>query len=112
MIFEKARFNQGNKEGETAENYITQLYMLAEHCNFGEMRHEMFRDRLVVGIRDTALSRSLQLQAELTLEKAKKKIWQQEVIGEQQKQLNASATESPRADVELICSRAQRPFTS
>ena len=48
MIFEKARFNQGNKEGETAENYITQLYMLAEHCNFGEVRHEMFRDRLVV----------------------------------------------------------------
>ena len=42
VIFERARFNQRNqKEGETAENYTTELYKLAEHCNFGEMQDEM-----------------------------------------------------------------------
>ena len=57
--------------------------------------------------------RSLQLDGELTLEKAKKKIRQQEVVGEQQQQqLNVSATQNPRADVELNRSRVPRPFTS
>ena len=52
VIFERARFNQRNQnEGETPENYITELYKLAEYCNYGEMRDEMIRDRLVVGIR-------------------------------------------------------------
>ena len=56
--------------------------------------------------------RSLELDGELTLEKAKKKIRQQEVVGEQQQQLNVSATQNPRADVELNRSRVPRPFTS
>ena len=44
----------------------------------------MIRDRLVVGIRDTALSKRLQLDAELTLEKAKKSIRQRKTVKEQQ----------------------------
>ena len=53
-----------------------ELYRLAEICDYGALRDEMIRDRLLVGIRDTALSQQLQLDAELTLEKAKKRIWQ------------------------------------
>ena len=56
----------------------------------------------------SATPRSLQLDAELTLEKAKKKIRQQEAIGEQQ-QLNATVAENPRADVG---SRTRKPFAS
>ena len=44
----------------------------------------MIRDRLVVGIRDTALSEWLQMDAELTLEKAKTTIGQREAVHEQQ----------------------------
>lgn len=43
------------------------LYDLAENCDYGHMREEMIRDRLVVGIRDNALSEKLQLEAKLTL---------------------------------------------
>ena len=64
------------------------------------MGDEMIRDRLVVGIRDAALSRSLQLDAELTLEKAKKKTRQQEAIGEQQQQLNATVEIHPLPKVD------------
>ena len=74
IIFERARFNRRNQlEGESAEQYIMELYKLAENCNYGDMKTEMIRDRLVVGIRDTVLSRHLQLDADLTLETAKKK---------------------------------------
>ena len=60
IIFERARFNRRNQlEGESAEQYIMELYKLAENCNYGDMKTEMIRDRLVVGIKDTVLSRHL-----------------------------------------------------
>ena len=60
------------------------LYSLAVNCEYGVLQDEMIRDRLVVGIRDTALSKKLQLDADLTLEKAKKSIHQREAVREQQ----------------------------
>ncbi len=85
VIFERARFNQRNQlSGETMEQYIMELYKLAKSCNYGDMKDEMIRDRLVVGIRDNALSKRLQLDAALTLDKAKKTVRQQEAVGEQQ----------------------------
>ena len=70
------------------EQFITSLYSLAEYCEYGEMKDEMIRDRIVVGIRDRALSEQLQLDAELTLEKAKKRVRQREAIQEQRVALN------------------------
>ena len=60
------------REGETAEEYVTALYELIETCEYGDLRDELLRDRLVVGIRDTALSERLQLNADLTFEVVKK----------------------------------------
>ena len=48
------------------------------------MKDELIRDRLVVGIRDSALSERLQLEPELTLDKAKKLIRQRESVRTQQ----------------------------
>ena len=74
IIFERAHFNRCTQlEGKTAEKYITELYTLADTCEYGDIRDEMIRDRLVVGIRDATLSQQLQLDAELTLEKANNK---------------------------------------
>lgn len=90
VIFERARFNRRCQlPGETAEQYIMALYTLVETCNYGALESEMIRDRLVVGIRDSALSGRLQLDAELTLEKAKKSIRQREAVQEQQHVLKA-----------------------
>ena len=73
VIFERAKFNRRSQlVGETADQFIASLYSLAENCNYAGLKEEMIRDRLVVGIRDMALSEKLQLDAELTLEKAKK----------------------------------------
>ncbi len=73
VIFERARFNRRcQQEGETAEQYITELYELIEFCNYGNLKDEMLRDRLVVGIRDTSLSEKLQTDATLTLQRSKK----------------------------------------
>ena len=56
-IFERARFNGRNQfKTETAKQYIMELHKLTENCEYGDMKDELIRDRLVVGIRDSSLS--------------------------------------------------------
>ena len=75
IIFECTRFNKRSQTpGESVDHFITELHQLAEHCKFGNMRDELIRDCLVVGIRDNLLSERLQMESELTLDKAKKLI--------------------------------------
>ena len=67
VIYECARFNRRNqKSGESA----------------AATRRKMIRDRLVVGIRDSALSEKMQMDSKPTLETAKKLICQREAMHE------------------------------
>ena len=71
VIYERAKFNLRKQEdGEPVDDFVTSLYSLAQYCSFGDLHDEMIRDRLVVGLRDANLSEKLQLDSELTLEKA------------------------------------------
>ena len=108
IIFERARFNgRSQREGESVEQFITSLYNLAENCEYGELKGEMIRDRIVMGICDRALSEQLQLDAELTLEKAKKRVRQREAIKEQQVTLQGepSARLSSELPIDSVGSR-------
>ena len=59
-IFERAKFNKRRQEeAETVDDFITDVYALAEHCGYGDLHDEMVRDRIVVGIRDSRLSEKL-----------------------------------------------------
>jgi hypothetical protein len=82
IILKKARFNSRNElEGESAEQYITVLYQLAENCEYpAAVKDDIVRDRLVVGILDGKLSEALPLDADLMLEKAKTKVRQKEAV--------------------------------
>ena len=68
----------------TKERNITDLYSLAEYCSFGELRDELIRDRIVVGIRSANLYEKLQLKSDLTLETALTQVRQAEAIKMQQ----------------------------
>ena len=64
-FYERARFSQRKQEqGETVDNF---LHSLAKYCQYGDMKEEMIRNRLVVGLLDANLSEKLQLHADLTL---------------------------------------------
>ncbi len=97
VTFERARFNQRCQGlDESAEQFITGLYSLSENCTYGDLRDEMIRDRIVVGIRDKTLSERLQLDPDLTLEKAKKLVRQREAVHKQQAMLrDGSKQEMP-----------------
>ena len=89
MIYERARFNRHNKlDRETAEEYITVLYVLVKTCYYkAELVDKVLFDRLVVGIRNKALSDKQQVKANLTIESTKKSIRQGEAVREQRREL-------------------------
>ena len=43
------------REGESVDTFVISLYTLAEHCQYVVLHDEMIRDRIVMGIRNTAL---------------------------------------------------------
>ena len=74
------------------EQYISELYALVETCEYGNLTKEILRDRIVVGIRDKAMSKCLQLDPELTLDKTKKEVRLSEAVQDQQRQLKGEGT--------------------
>ena len=91
VIYERARFNIRNQQdGESAE----QVHRLVENCDYGTLTDELIRNRLVVGIQNSQLSKSLQLDPDIILEKAKKNILQHEAVQEQAQELKGVSTNS------------------
>ena len=88
ITYERAHFKFRNQhDGESAEQYIMEIHKLTENCDYGTLKEELIHDRLVVGIQNSQLSESFQLDPNLTLEKAKKKIRQREAVQEQTQEL-------------------------
>ena len=118
IIFERAKFNgRRQKEGESVASFITDLHCLVEHCNYGALQSEMIRDRIVVGLLDANLSMKLQMDPELTLEKATTAARQSELVKTQQDVVrgetkpNVDAVESKRPE-EKRGKQPQNRFTS
>lgn len=71
VIHERYMFNRRHQlPGESSDSFITALYTVSEHCEYGQMRNDLIRDHIVLGIRDGDLSKKMQIVAELTLAKA------------------------------------------
>ena len=66
------------------DDFITSLHSLLEYCNYGQLRDEIIRDQIVAGLHDSALSKKLQLESELTLEKVLTLALNRESIRKQQ----------------------------
>ena len=68
VIVERAKFNQRKqKPGEPIDNFIQDLHKLAAECEFGNLKEELIRDRVVVGVLSDSLSEELQAKPKLTL---------------------------------------------
>ncbi len=73
-----------------------------EDCEYGAFKNQMVRDRLVVGLRDLALSQRLQMDPNLTLEKAKMLSRQREAVKEQQGLLHKSCPPSEDSSIAFL----------
>ena len=85
ILFERAKFNPRKQlQDETVDSFITDLFCLAEHCVYGQLCHELIRDRLVVGLLDASLSEKMRIDPEFTLDKAIALARQSEAMRKQQ----------------------------
>ncbi|KAK0135441.1 hypothetical protein N1851_028708 [Merluccius polli] len=75
------------------------MHTLAEHCEFGTLREQLIRDRIVVGLRDAKLSENLQLDADLTLENAIRRVKQSAAVKRQQPVLRGTGQVTGHVDV-------------
>ena len=98
-IFERAKFNRRvQQEEESVDDFIIDLYSLAEHCQYGRLHDEMVRDRIVVGIKDFKLSEKLQMDNELTLEKAISLARNSESVKQQQSTIRTDLLTEPKIE--------------
>ena len=64
VVVEQARFTKRvQKQSEAIDFFIQDLYTIAECCNFGTLKEELIRDRIVVGVADDDFSEQLQSKA-------------------------------------------------
>lgn len=71
VIFERARLNKRvQEETELVIDFIEDLNKLAETCQFGALKDELIKDRIVLGIGHIQLSQKLMQDETLTLNKA------------------------------------------
>ena len=109
VILERAKFNRKSQlAGESSDQYIATLYRLVETCEYpADLKDELLRDRLVVGMRDSAFSERLQLDTELTLEKTKKAMRQKEAVKEQNQMLQ-DGNRSANGSMDTLKAQRQR----
>ncbi|UYV60928.1 hypothetical protein LAZ67_1002859 [Cordylochernes scorpioides] len=109
IIYERAKFNSRIQEDrEPVDEFITSLHKLADSCEFEGLHEQLIRDRIVVGVSDKALSERMQLDSELTLEKAVKMVRQQEAVRQQQVDLQRPST-SQKVNQVKFNSKKQSP---
>ena len=103
VIYERFRFNgKTQQNGESFDNFLTNLIELAKTCQFGTMHDALLRDRIVVGVRDDALRKQLLQKRELTLSECISICRASETTALQMKDMSAHNT------VHALAMRAQR----
>ena len=95
IIFEWAGFNrQTQQSDECVEQYIVAIYWRIKTCNYGNLTDKTLCGHFVVSICDTVLSEHLQMDPDLTLDKAMKSVRQREVVKEQHQQIQGRSKTS------------------
>ena len=94
------------RENKGVEEFIADLYRLAENCGYATLHDELVQDRIVVSIRDSNLSEELQLEADFTLDSCITKVRQSESVKKQQDVVRRDR--SDKVTIEAVKSRNQR----
>ena len=79
IAHERGTFNCLKQE-EGIELFLRSLYEQADKCEYGDIKDDMIRDRLLVGMKDRVLAHELQRGRRLTLEEYVAEIRQSELV--------------------------------
>ncbi|UYV72544.1 hypothetical protein LAZ67_9003635 [Cordylochernes scorpioides] len=94
VVYERALFGlRSQRLEETIEEFVTVLHRISEHGKYANLREELIRDRIVLGVKDRKLSEKLMLNENLTLAKAVEIAHQWEAVMREQQDLNPSTSQ-------------------
>ena len=107
VIYERYKFNNRSQEAnESIDAYTTALdHTLAETCEFGSLKDDLIRDRLVCGIRDNGQRKKLLQEPKLTLEKCFDRCRAAEDMSSQSKEsseVNALKSACPKSSPSMV----------
>ena len=77
--------------GENIQMYVSDLRNKASTCQYGELKDDMIRDRLVCGIKKDNVRKLLLRESDLTLEKANNICQIHEMSEQHNEQLNVGS---------------------
>ena len=60
-LSERNLTQENQRAGESVDSFITDLFGLARRCNFGALKEELIRDRIIVGLQNRELSENFNL---------------------------------------------------
>ncbi|XP_072152554.1 uncharacterized protein [Bemisia tabaci] len=73
ITMERAKFSSRNQNpNESFDEYVSDLKRLISTCEYGTLKDEILKDRIVLGVADVKLKEHLLRISDLTLEKAEK----------------------------------------
>lgn len=67
VIYERVKFNSMCQDGKPLHQFITDLQQQARYCDYGDVKDDLIRDRIVVGVDDVKLREYLIDLDDLTL---------------------------------------------
>ena len=83
-IVERAKFNRMRQGVDSMDLFINRLYRQAKYCDYKDLREELIRDQLVVGVRDDDLLEKLQAISDFTLDQASTALRRYEAVKQAQ----------------------------
>ena len=117
VIYRYKFWSRNQKEGEKFINYYQELRTLIADCEYGELKNDMLRDKICVGIRsDSIRERIFREKAEITLMKvlqiiesaevSRSNVQQlQEISGRQERQVHAVRNKEKSSEKTYLCKK-------
>lgn len=98
LIYERFLFNTAvQKVGQSYDSYFTELRNHANNCDYGDLKEDLIRDRIVVGIINKKLQERLLQTDDLTLKKAIEKCRASEAAMAQASDMKQSTTDMDKS---------------
>ena len=88
------------------DGYLASLQTLASTCEFGDLEEDLIRDRIVCGLRDKSVQRSLLQKTKLTLKYCDEVCRMVEASTERLREIKASASKAVN-EIELTAMRVK-----
>ena len=110
-IMARFKFNSRvQKANENTDQFVTDLRLISQECEYGELRDSLIRDRIIFGTKDNKIRERLLQDEDTKLDKAIEIARSIEATTEQMTNLHCTPPSAQDVNIQAIKRTAQRPM--